>query len=75
MKKKVTLKQIIDSVVSDVATENYTVEEYDKYETERENNTRQLYRKFDKLLSLLGSDKEVLKGGRRNMDLTRKRFQ
>lgn len=68
MQKKVFLKQIIESVLSDIDAENYTEEEYNKYEDDFEKNTRQLYRKFDRLLERLGSNKEVLKDGGKNME-------
>lgn len=63
MPKKVTLKQIIESVLTDTDTENLSEEEYNQYEKNLDKNTRKLYRKFNKLVELLGSNIDALKDG------------
>lgn len=68
MQGKVTLKDIIESVLSDIDTDNFTLQEYNQYENDKEKNTRSLYRKFERLLERLGSNKEVLKDGGRTME-------
>ena len=61
MQEKVSLKQIIESVLGDIDTENFTKEEYNEYENNLEKNTRKLYRKFETLIIKLGSDKTTVK--------------
>lgn len=68
MQGKVTLKEIIESIFSDVDTDNLTEGEYNQYDDDREKYTRKLYRKFERLLERLGSDKEILKAGGRTME-------
>lgn len=67
MQGKVTLKNIIESVLSDIDTDSFTAQEIDQYEDDKEKNTRKLYRKFERLLERLGTDKEILKAGGRTM--------
>lgn len=58
-KEKYTLKEIIESVLDDQGR---------KYVKENDSNVRALQRAFDKLIQKLGSDKEVLKRGGKNME-------
>lgn len=68
MQEKVTLKQIIDSVLINVDTESPSNNISDTYENALESNRRTMYRKLDRLLELLGSSKESLKRGGKLME-------
>ena len=68
MPEKVTLKQIIVSILTDVDTDNYSEEEYNQYENDLEKNVRKIYRKMDTLFGALGSSKDVLKGDGNRME-------
>lgn len=66
-----TLKDIIEIVLEDACSailnsdldEKHLSEEYIKHMDSLENKARSLYRKFAKLISLLGGDKDILKNG------------
>lgn len=66
MQGKVTLKAIIENVLTNDS--GICAEKYAKYESLLESRARQLYRKFERLLERLGSDKEILKAGGRTME-------
>lgn len=63
MQEKVSLKQIIESVLGYIDTENFTDKQYNEYENNLERNTRKLYRKFETLIMKSGSDKTAVKQG------------
>ena len=67
MPNQVTLKQIIDCVLSENYSEDCTQTVYDNREKALEANRRSLYRKIDKLFERLGFSKDVLKDGERNI--------
>ena len=54
MQEKVSLKQIIESVLGYIDTENFTDKQYNEYENNLERNTRKLYRKFETLIMKSG---------------------
>lgn len=59
MSKKVSLQEIIESVLGDKGVE---------YDIANDSTVRSLQRAFDRLIEKLGSDKEVLKHGGRNIE-------
>lgn len=66
MQEKVTLKDIIENVL--INDSGIKPEKYNKYQDFIDSRTRQLYRKFERLIERLGSNKEILKAGGRTME-------